>query len=77
MKEKINIKQVILEGIPTTLPNIKEYDSIINHAPIRKDILSIEEKKLALKNALRYFPPTMHKFICTDLDQTIKFNQDI
>ena len=72
MKEKINIKQVILDGIPTTLPNIKEYDSIINHAPIRKDILSIEEKKLALKNALRYFPPTMHKSLASEFLAELK-----
>ena len=72
MKEKINIKQVILDGIPTTLPNIKEYDSIINHAPIRKDILSIEEKKLALKNALRYFPATMHKSLASEFLAELK-----
>ena len=72
MKEKINIKKVILEGIPSTLPNIKEYNSNINHAPIRKDILSKEEKKLALKNALRYFPEKMHRFLAVEFLEELK-----
>ncbi len=50
----------ILEGIPSILPSRKDYDTSINHAPKRKDILSAEEKKLALKNALRYFPENLH-----------------
>ena len=45
----------ILEGIPEELPAPCVFDPKINHAPIRKDILSKEEKKLALHNALRYF----------------------
>ncbi|MDA3890024.1 MAG: urocanate hydratase [Salinivirgaceae bacterium] len=54
-------QQDIIEGIPNTLPKIKPYDKTINHAPKRKDILSDNEKKLALKNALRYFKPEYHK----------------
>ena len=50
----------ILEGIPEKLPQIKAYDTSINHAPKRKAILSVEEKKLALRNALRYFEPKHH-----------------
>jgi len=50
----------ILEGIPSVLPPVKERDPDLNHAPRRKDILTDEEKKLALKNALRYFPLSMH-----------------
>ncbi len=50
----------ILEGIPSKLPARKNFDPSINHAPRRKDILSVEEKKLALRNALRYFPEHMH-----------------
>ena len=72
MKEKINIKQVILEGIPNTLPSIKKYDYSINHAPIRKDILSKNEKKLALKNALRYFPEKMHKTLANEFLEELK-----
>ncbi len=53
-------KQMIAEGIPSELPDLKEYDEKINHAPKRKDILNHEEKKLAVKNALRYFPVKFH-----------------
>jgi urocanate hydratase len=49
-----------LEGIPEVLPKPKPYDTSINHAPKRKDILSAEEKKLALRNALRYFDKKHH-----------------
>jgi urocanate hydratase len=52
--------QAILEGIPSGIPTKKEYEAAINHAPKRKDILSADEKKLALKNALRYFPKEQH-----------------
>ncbi|UJF31158.1 urocanate hydratase [Kaistella sp. 97-N-M2] len=48
------------QGIPAELPSKKPYDPQINHAPKRKEILSDEEKKLALKNALRYFEPKFH-----------------
>ena len=51
----------IRAGIPETLPQAKPYDNEINHAPKRKDILSAEEKKLALSNALRYFPERFHQ----------------
>jgi len=54
-------KRQIKEGIPDILPEPKPLDFNINHAPKRKDILSIIEKKLALKNALRYFPKKFHK----------------
>ena len=50
----------IRAGIPEVLPQPQAYDKSINHAPKRKDILSIEEKKLALRNALRYFPKKFH-----------------
>lgn len=50
----------ILQGIPTVLPRKKQRNSAISHAPKRKDILSPEEKKLALRNALRYFPQEWH-----------------
>src|SRR5665647_870178 len=55
--------QLISEGIPDTLPEAKPYDQNINHAPKRKDILNTEEKKLAIKNALRYFPFRFHKIL--------------
>ena len=53
-------KDQILEGIPDILPRPKPIDPTVSHAPKRKDILSREEKKLALKNALRYFHPRHH-----------------
>ena len=56
----MTFKEEILMGIPATLPEAKPYDKEINHAPKRKDILKPEEKVLALKNALRYFPEALH-----------------
>ena len=53
-------KSAISEGIPSVLPEKKSFDPAANHAPKRKDILSQEEKKLAVENALRYFPPEHH-----------------
>ncbi|OFY61508.1 MAG: urocanate hydratase [Bacteroidetes bacterium RBG_13_43_22] len=53
-------RKLVSEGIPPVLPPPKPYDHDINHAPRRKDILTREEKKLALKNALRYFPVSFH-----------------
>src|SRR5690554_1069858 len=56
----MNFKEQILQGIPDQLPPKKEYDSSVNHAPKRKEILSEDEKELALRNALRYFDPKHH-----------------
>ena len=52
----------IKQGIPIELPSIKVYNSDINHAPKRKDILSKAEKELAIRNALRYFDKKNHPF---------------
>ena len=57
----ISFQEEIRQGIPSELPPQKDYDKSINHAPKRKQILSPDEKKLALKNALRYFPKEQHK----------------
>lgn len=57
----MDFKTAILEGIPANLPPVQDYDPNINHAPKRKDILSAEEKKLALRNALRYFDSKHHE----------------
>ena len=56
----MTFQEQILEGIPKVLPQPKPYDSTINHAPKRKDILSVDEKKLAIRNALRYFNKKHH-----------------
>ena len=62
----MTFKKQILQGIPIVLPAKKTYSKDVNRAPKRKDILSIEEKKLALKNALRYFPKKWHQELSTE-----------
>ena len=59
-------KKIILEGIPSELPAPKIVDTKVNHAPKRKDILSRSEKKLAIRNALRYFPAVHHKVLANE-----------
>lgn len=56
----MTFKEKIQAGIPNILPHPQPYDTSVNHAPKRKDILSADEKKLALRNALRYFDPKDH-----------------
>ena len=56
----MTFKKQIQQGIPNILPKKIAYDLEINHAPKRKDILSKDEKKLALRNALRYFDKKHH-----------------
>ena len=62
----------ILAGIPAVLPEPKPYDTKINHAPKRKDILSAEEKVLAIRNALRYFPAEHHEVLAAEFAQELK-----
>ena len=62
----LSFDQMILEGIPAEIPAKKKDESIVNHAPKRKDILSKEDKKLALRNALRYFPVKQHEELALD-----------
>ena len=64
-------QEQIKEGIPTQIPRLKEFDATINHAPKRKDILNAEEKKLALRNALRYFPKEQHSELAKDFLQEL------
>ena len=54
------------QGIPQTLPPMLAYDTSVNHAPRRKDILTAEEKRLALRKALRYFPKEQHKVLAPE-----------
>ena len=68
----MTFKEEILQGIPASLPEAKPYDKDINHAPKRKDILSPEEKVLALKNALRYFPKALHKDLAPEFAKELK-----
>jgi len=57
----MNFKEQVSEGIPDYIPENKDYDTSVNHAPVRENLLSYNEKKLALKNALRYFDKKFHK----------------
>ena len=59
-------RQDIVNGIPAELPAPREYDPAVNHAPRRKDILTPEQKQLALKNALRYFEPRHHAVLAKE-----------
>ncbi len=68
----VEFKTAILEGIPDVLPPKKPYDTTINHAPKRKDILTPEEKKLALKNALRYIPQHHHAELAPEFLEELK-----
>ena len=67
-----SFKQEILKGIPSDIPAKKVFEKEINHAPKRKDILNKEDKKLALKNALRYFPKEQHKELAADFAEELK-----
>jgi urocanate hydratase len=72
----MNFKELILQGIPEELPAIREYDTTVSHAPKRKDILSVEEKKLALRNALRYFNPKHHEVLASEFyEELMKFGR--
>ncbi|MBN9283276.1 MULTISPECIES: urocanate hydratase [unclassified Flavobacterium] len=68
----MTFQEQILEGIPSVLPQAKPYESTINHAPKRKEILSDEEKKLALKNALRYFEPKHHAELIKEFSEELE-----
>ncbi len=67
-----DFKKSILEGIPADIPQKKAFDPSINHAPKRKEILNEDEKKLALKNALRYFPKEQHKALAAEFAEELK-----
>ena len=65
-------QQIIREGIPDVLPPAKPLDPSVSHAPKRKDILTAEEKKMALRNALRYFPKKHHATLAPEFAQELK-----
>lgn len=67
-----SFKQAILQGIPEELPQHQPWESDINHAPKRKEILTPQEKKLALKNALRYFPEKHHAILAKEFAQELE-----
>jgi urocanate hydratase len=65
-------QSAIKQGIPGTLPEPKPYNPEVNHAPVRKDILSETEKKLAIRNALRYFEPRHHAILAKEFADELK-----
>jgi len=67
----MNFKEKILQGISKELPDKREYDGEVVHAPNRKDILSTEEKKLAIRNALRYFPKAWHDVLSKEFAEEL------
>ncbi len=62
----MNFKAQILQGMPDRLPEKKPFDTTTGHAPVRRDLLSRDEKKLALRNALRYFPEGWHEELAAE-----------
>jgi len=72
MMDSKAFKKMIQQGIPDMLPEMPVYDKTINHAPKRKDILSNEEKKLAIRNALRYFPEKHHVRLAKEFADELK-----
>ncbi|MDP4290957.1 MAG: urocanate hydratase [Bacteroidota bacterium] len=73
---KSDFQQAILRGIPSELPDPQPYDYSVNHAPVRKDILSPDEKRLALRNALRYFEPRHHAVLAPEFaDELQKYGR--
>jgi urocanate hydratase len=67
-----SFQKAVLEGIPEELPQPKPWDKNVNHAPKRKDILSQEEKKLAIKNALRYFNKKHHAELAPEFKKELE-----
>ncbi len=68
----LSFKEQIIQGIPRELPPKRAYDSSVSHAPKRKDILTEEEKKLALKNALRYFDKKHHAELISEFKEELE-----
>jgi urocanate hydratase len=67
-----HFKRQLLQGIPDELPDAKAYNPAVNHAPRRKDILTTAEKKLAVRNALRYFHPKHHEVLAPEFYQELQ-----
>ena len=72
MQDLIQFQTAIQEGIPSTLPQPKPYDTSVSHAPKRNiDSLSSKEKRLALRNALRYFPKEQHQMLIPEFTEEL------
>ena len=70
--DSIDFKTLVSEGIPDSLPGTKFYDPEVNHAPKRENVLTENEKRLALKNALRYFRPEFHPILADEFNRELK-----
>ena len=68
----LSFEETIKQGIPSELPAAKPYPENANRAPKRKDILSVDEKQLAVRNALRYFPTEWHQELAVEFAQELK-----
>jgi urocanate hydratase len=68
----LSFQKSVAEGIPNELPDVKHYDQTISHAPRRKDILTTSEKKLAVKNALRYFDKKHHPLLAPEFKKELE-----
>ncbi len=68
----MDFKQQIQQGIPSVLPEPMPYDKGVSHAPVRKDLLNSEEKKLAVRNALRYFPASFHEVLAKEFAEELR-----
>ncbi|MGC1516057.1 MAG: urocanate hydratase, partial [Maribacter sp.] len=68
----MDFKKRIQTGIPSELPLKKERDPQVSHAPKRKDILSIEEKQRAIRNAFRYFPTKWHSVLAAEFAEELQ-----
>lgn len=70
----ISFKEAILQGIPDELPPAKPYEETVSHAPKRviDDVLSAEEKRLAVANALRYFPKKFHQVLAPEFAEELE-----
>lgn len=66
-----SFKETLLEGIPETLPPARTRDETVSHAPARRDVLNAEEKKLAVRNALRYFQPAHHPVLAREFREEL------
>ncbi|MBC8486179.1 MAG: urocanate hydratase, partial [Bacteroidetes bacterium] len=69
---ELEFQKAVLEGIPDELPEAQAYDPGVSHAPKRKDILSPNEKKLAIKNALRYFDKKYHALLAPEFKKELE-----
>jgi len=67
-----DFRKSVMEGIPSELPLPQPFDNTVSHAPVRKDILTPNEKKLALRNALRYFDPVHHPVLAPEFADELK-----